>query len=27
VRSCIHVVLFEEWAHDRYANRDLDLLS
>jgi len=27
VRSCIHVVLFEECAHVRYANRDLDLLS
>jgi hypothetical protein len=27
VKSCIHVVLGEEWAHNRYANRDLDVLS
>lgn len=27
VLSCIHVVLREEWAHDRYANRDLDQLA
>jgi len=27
VRGCIHVVLGEEWAHDRYANRDLDALG
>ena len=27
VMSCIHVVLREEWAHDRYANRDLDVLG
>jgi hypothetical protein len=27
VMSCIHVVLHEEWAHNRYANRDLDILS
>ncbi len=26
VMSCIHVVLREEWAHNRYANRDLDVL-
>jgi len=25
-RSCLHVVL-EEWAHNRYANRDLDVLA
>ena len=25
VMSCIHVVLREEWEHDRYANRDLDI--
>jgi len=27
VMSCIHVVLREEWEHDRYANRDLDTLG
>jgi hypothetical protein len=27
VMSCIHVVLREEWAHNRYANRDLDVLA
>jgi hypothetical protein len=27
VMSCIHVVMNEEWAHNRYANRDLDVLS
>jgi hypothetical protein len=27
VMSCIHVVLGEEWEHNRYANRDLDVLS
>jgi hypothetical protein len=27
VMSCIHVVMNEEWAHDRYANRDLDVLT
>jgi hypothetical protein len=27
VLSCLHVVLREEWAHDRYANRDLDILA
>ncbi|MEY2424253.1 MAG: hypothetical protein QOI95_4320 [Acidimicrobiaceae bacterium] len=26
VMSCIHVVLGEEWEHNRYANRDLDVL-
>jgi hypothetical protein len=27
VLGCVHVVLGEEWAHDRYANRDLDALG
>jgi hypothetical protein len=27
VMSCIHVVLGEEWAHNRYANRDLEVLA
>ena len=27
VMSCIHVVLGEEWAHNQYANRDLDALA
>ena len=27
VMACIHVVLKEEWEHDRYANRDLDKLE
>jgi DinB family protein len=27
VGVCIRVVLGEEWAHDRYANRDLDALG
>jgi hypothetical protein len=27
VLGCIHVVLGEEWAHNRYANRDLSLLG
>ncbi len=27
VMGCISVVLNEEWAHDRYANRDLDALG
>jgi DinB superfamily len=27
VGACIGVVLGEEWAHDRYANRDLDALG
>ena len=27
VMSCIHVVLGEEWAHDRYADRDLSILE
>ena len=26
VIGCLHVVLSEEWAHNRYANRDLDTL-
>jgi hypothetical protein len=26
VRHCLHVILNEEWEHNRYANRDLDLL-
>ena len=26
VRRCLHVVLREEWWHDRYANRDLSVL-
>ena len=25
--GCVHIVLGEEWAHDRYANRDLDALG
>jgi hypothetical protein len=27
LRSCIEVVMREEWAHNRYANRDLDALG
>jgi hypothetical protein len=27
VMGCLHVVLREEWEHDRYANRDLDRLE
>jgi hypothetical protein len=27
VGDCIRIVLDEEWAHDRYANRDLDALG
>lgn len=27
VMSCIHVVLNEEWAHNNYANRDLDAVT
>ena len=27
VMSCVHVVLHEEWWHNRYANRDLDVLE
>jgi hypothetical protein len=27
VLGCVHVVLAEEWAHNRYANRDLDILA
>jgi hypothetical protein len=27
VQTCLHVVLREEFAHNRYANRDLDLLT
>ncbi len=27
VLQCLHVILNEEWEHDHYANRDLDILS
>jgi hypothetical protein len=27
VRSCLHIVLREEWWHDQYANRDLAVLE
>jgi hypothetical protein len=27
VQTCLHVVLREEWAHNRYATRDLDALA
>jgi hypothetical protein len=27
VRACLHVVFDEEWAHNRYATRDLEILS
>jgi hypothetical protein len=27
VMACLHVVLDEEWGHDCYANRDLDVLA
>ena len=27
VADCVGVVLNEEWAHNRYANRDLDVLA
>jgi hypothetical protein len=27
VLSCLHVILDEEWEHNRYANRDLDILA
>ena len=27
VLNCLHVVLREEWSHDRYANRDLSVLE
>ncbi len=27
VRECLHVILDEEWWHNRYANRDLDILD
>jgi hypothetical protein len=26
VLECLHVILDEEWEHNRYANRDLDIL-
>ena len=25
--ECLHVILDEEWEHNRYANRDLDVLA
>jgi hypothetical protein len=27
VADCVRIVMIEEWAHNRYANRDLDVLS
>ena len=27
VMNCLHVVFREEWAHDQYANRDLEILE
>jgi hypothetical protein len=27
VRSCLHVILEEEWEHHRYAVRDLDTIE
>jgi DinB superfamily len=27
VADCVRIVMSEEWAHNRYANRDLDVLS
>jgi hypothetical protein len=27
VRACLHVILNEEWEHNRYAERDLDILD
>jgi len=27
VRECLHVILNEEWAHNRYASRDLETLQ
>lgn len=27
VRACLHVILNEEWEHNRYAERDLDILG
>jgi DinB superfamily len=27
VGDCVRIVMLEEWAHDRYANRDLDALG
>jgi hypothetical protein len=27
VADCVRIVMIEEWAHNRYANRDLDALS
>lgn len=27
VRACLHVILDEEWEHNRYARRDLDVLE
>lgn len=27
VRECLHVILNEEWQHNAYANRDLDVLA
>jgi hypothetical protein len=27
IRACLHVVFDEEWAHHRYATRDLDILE
>jgi hypothetical protein len=27
VRSCLHVILEEEWEHHRYAVRDLDAIA
>jgi hypothetical protein len=27
VLHCLHVILNEEWEHNRYANRDLDILA
>jgi uncharacterized damage-inducible protein DinB len=27
VRACLHVILDEEWEHNRYARRDLDILD
>jgi hypothetical protein len=27
VRSCLHVILAEEWEHHRYAVRDLDAIE
>jgi hypothetical protein len=27
VRACLHVILNEEWEHNGYARRDLDILD